>query len=404
MAKYNLLFVGPWPPPFGGIASNLYVLLPAIKIKGYNVTTLSYTESVDEISKQEMGVNNIYFSPVSFFKRNTFSVLGNAIRGLKHQKGLSVKRFIRAVTIAERINEIVEQEDISFIFTYDNDQLHLSPFIKRKNKSPRIFCSIYGAFFLTPDIYLKEKKFLRHAVRHTDKILSCSRYCADSGKEFLGIDYPTKVIYNNVDEILFNPKNDGHNIREKYNIPENAIVLMTMGRIGVDMGIDFLIREIDGITSIDKNLIVFFVGARAELCDSVELLAKSNSQVRFAFSIPIEEKHYFFAACDIFTAPTKDKHACMGIANIEAMMSGKAVIASRSGGHPETIEDNVSGILVPFENGKLSAEFYIEKLNILVKNPQIRNEYGEQGRKRALKLFTNDQIVEEHLDIIREFS
>lgn len=404
MNNQNLLFVGPWPPPFGGIASNLYELLPAIKSKGYNVITLSYTEADEEISKQEMGVSNIYFSPTSFFKKNTFSVLRSAIRGLKHRKGLTLQRFIRAVAIAERVNRIVDEENISFIFTYDNDQLHLSPFIRRRDKSPRVFSTIYGAFFLNPAVYENEKRFLRHAVNHSDKIMSCSRYCADSGKEFLGMDYPTKVIYNNVDEILYNPENDGTEIRKRYNIPEDAVVLMTMGRIGVDMGIDFLIREIDSITKIDKNLVVFFVGARAELCDAVEELAKSNSQVRFAFSIPFEEKPYFFAACDIFTAPTKDKHACMGIANIEAMMSGKAVIASTSGGHPETIEDTVSGILVPFENGKLNASFYIEKLNILVKSSEVRKQYGEQGRKRALMLFTNEQIVEEHLDIIREFS
>jgi starch synthase len=126
--------------------------------------------------------------------------------------------------------------------------------------------------------------------------------------------------------------------------------------------------------------------------------------VRFAFSIPFEEKPFFFAACDIFTAPTKDKHACMGIANIEAMMSGKAVIASTSGGHPETIEDAVSGILVPFEKGKLNGRFYVEKLTVLVKDPETRKKYGEEGRKRALRLFTNEQIVEEHLDLIREFS
>lgn len=404
MNNRNLLFVGPWPPPFGGIASNLYELLPAIKTKGYNIFTLSYTESEEEISKQEMGVDNIYFSPTAFFKRNTLSILGSAFKGLKHRKGLTIKRFLRAVTVAERVNRIVEKENIAFIFTYDNDQLHLSPFINRIEQSPRIFSTIYGAFFLNPALYFKEKKFLRHAVRHSDKILSCSRYCADSGKHFLGIDYPTKVIYNNVDEVLYKPENDGAEIREKYNIPVDAIVLMTMGRIGVDMGIDFLIREIDSITAIDKNLIMFFVGARAELCDKVEELAQNNSQIRFAFSIPFDEKPYFFAACDIFTAPTKEKHACMGIANIEALMSGKAVIASTSGGHPETIEDNVSGILVPFENGKLNASFYLEKLSLLVKNPEVRRVYGEKGRDRALKLFTNSQIVDEHLDIIREFS
>lgn len=400
----NLLFVGPWPPPFGGIASNLYELLPAIKDKGYNVTTLSYTEEDEEIVRQEMGVDNIYFSPTSFFKKNIVPVLISAVKGIKHRKGLTIKRYMRAVAIAERVNRIVEKQEVSFIFTYDNDQLHLAPFIRRTSNSPRVFSTIYGAFFLNPGVYLNEKKFLRHAVNKSDKILSCSRYCADSGKEFLNMDYPTKVIYNNVDEELYKPDNDGKFIRERYNISDNAVVMMTMGRIGVDMGIDFLIREINAITAIDKNLIVFFVGARAELCEEVEELAKTNSQVRFAFSIPFEEKPYFFAACDIFTAPTKDKHACMGIANIEAMMSGKAVIASTSGGHPETIEDRVSGILVPFNNGRLNAKEYVNKLETLVKDPELRKQFGVEGRKRALRLFTNEQIVEEHLDIIREFS
>jgi alpha-maltose-1-phosphate synthase len=147
----------------------------------------------------------------------------------------------------------------------------------------------------------------------------------------------------------------------------------------------------------------FFVGAKAELCNQVEDVAKENAQVRFAFNIPIEEKHNYFAACDIFTAPTKEKHACMGIANIEAMMSGKAVISSTSGGHPETIEDKVSGILVPFRNGKLDEDIYIKELTTLVKNDIIRNDFGKKGRGRALKLFTNEQIVQEHIDLINEF-
>ena len=176
-----------------------------------------------------------------------------------------------------------------------------------------------------------------------------------------------------------------------------------MGRIGVDMGIDFLLREVERITQIDKRLVVFFVGARAELCEAVEELAKTNDQVRYAFNIPFEDKHFYFAACDIFTAPTKDKHACMGIANIEAMMAGKAVISSTSGGHPETIEDKVSGILVPFNNGKLDGDIYLQELAHLVQDPDLRKAFGKGGRERSLRLFTNEQIVQEHIDLINEF-
>lgn len=405
MQNKNLLFLGPWPPPFGGISSHLYELLPGLVERGYNVISLSFTEDRNEITQIERGVNNIYFSPSAHFNRNKIRILKQALLRKNHRKGLGMKKYIRALTIADRMNVVLNNENIDFVFTYDNDQLHVTPFIEKKEgEKPKIFCSIYGAFFLHPNEYANEKPFLRHAISFAEKVLSCSKYCADSGKEYLNMDYPTQVIYNNVDKDLYKPENDGSAIRKRHGISEEQIVLMLVGRIGVDMGADFLLREIDRLTAIDPNLIVFFVGARAELCDEVERAAQTNSQVRFAFNIPMEEKELYFAACDIFTAPTKEKHACMGIANIEAMMSGKPVISSTSGGHPETIEDGVSGILVSFENGLLNGDKYIEKLTPLVQNPEMRAEYGKRGRERGLRLFTNEQIVQEHLDIIEEYT
>jgi glycosyltransferase involved in cell wall biosynthesis len=403
MSKKNLLFVGPWPPPFGGISSHLYELLPSISNKGYNVFVLSYSESKFESSKIERGVKIFYFSPLIFFRINKLNIIFNSIVSLAKKKGLSLKRYIRAVTIAEKVNRIILQEKIDFLFTYDNEQLHLIPFIKKSTSKPKIFATIYGAFYLNPDFYFPEKRFLRYAVSRVDRILSCSEYCVDSGKKFLEIDYPTKVFYNNVDEVLYHPSNDGGEIRRRYGIQADSIVLMTMGRVGSDMGVDFLLRIGERISSIAPNIVIFFAGAEAELCDEVIKYARSNEKVRFSFNIPFEEKPLFFAACDIFTAPTKERHACMGIANIEAMMSGKAVISSTSGGHSETIEDNVSGILVPFIDGKLDEDFYIESLSLLVKNRLIRNFLGINGRARALKLFTNEQIVREHLNMLGDY-
>jgi glycosyltransferase involved in cell wall biosynthesis len=402
MNKTKLLFLGTWPPPFGGIASHLYELLPGLVEQGYEVITLSYKTVDREIYKTEKGVKNIYFFPISFFKKNTFIVLIRFFQGLNRRVGLSLKRYIRAIIISERINRIIIEENISYVFTYDNDQIHVLPFIK-KDKLSGLFCTIYGAFFLTPEIYKSETSFLRFAIGFADKILSCSMYCAASGKDFLQMDYPIKVIYNNVDKNLYHPLKSGVAIRQRHKIPDNAIVLMTMGRVGVEMGVDFLLRNIDSIVNIDPRLIVFIVGAKADLSSHVEELAKINPQVRYAFDIDFEDKPYYFASCNIFTAPTKEKHACMGIANIEAMMSGKALISSNSGGHPETIEDKVSGILVPFRNGKLNEDIYIEELTTLVKNDEVRNKFGINGRKRALHFFTNEQIVQEHIDLINEF-
>ena len=398
----SLLFVGPWPPPFGGIASHLYELLPGLSENGYKINMLSFSESKQETNFVERGVNINYFSPSAYFFKNFLKILFTCVIKIKHKKDLSLKKYLRAISISEKINQIVDEKTIDFIFTYDNDQIHVIPFISNYNKKIKIFASIYGAFLLNPKLYDREKKFLKYAITFIDKVLSCSQYCVDSAKNFLEINYPTKVFYNNVDKNIYKPNLDGSKIREKYKIAKDSVVLMTMGRIGKDMGIDFLLNNLTKITSISEKLIVFFVGAKSELCDQVILAANLNNQVRYSFDISFEDKPFFFASCDIFTAPTKEKHACMGIANIEAMMSRKPVISSASGGHVETIEDGVSGILIPFHNGKIDSKIYIDNLSSLVNDDTLRNNYAEEGYQRALRLFTNERIVQQHIDFIKE--
>ena len=63
----SLLFIGPWPPPFGGIASHLYELLPGLEQNGYKINILSFSESKQEINFVERGVHVNYFSPSFYF-------------------------------------------------------------------------------------------------------------------------------------------------------------------------------------------------------------------------------------------------------------------------------------------------------------------------------------------------
>ena len=86
------------------------------------------------------------------------------------------------------------------------------------------------------------------------------------------------------------------------------------------------------------------------------------------------------------------------------MMTRKAVISSTSGGHIETIEDGVSGLLVPFDNGIINSKIYLKKLSLLINDNKIRDDFAEKGYERSLNLFTNEKIVQEHIDFIKQNS
>jgi len=76
---------------------------------------------------------------------------------------------------------------------------------------------------------------------------------------------------------------------------------------------------------------------------------------------------------------------------VEAMMTGKPVVATDVGGVKEALAD--TGILVrPREPDELA-----EGIMKLLRHPELRVELGREGRQRALSLFTLDRVLELHL-------
>lgn len=76
---------------------------------------------------------------------------------------------------------------------------------------------------------------------------------------------------------------------------------------------------------------------------------------------------------------------------IEAMMVGLPVVASRVGGVEEAVVDGLTGFLVPPEDEAALAA----ALTRLLRDPDLREAMGREGRRRALELFTERAMVEQ---------
>lgn len=87
--------------------------------------------------------------------------------------------------------------------------------------------------------------------------------------------------------------------------------------------------------------------------------------------------------CDIAVVPSTEPES-FGLVAIEAMASGKPVVAAAHGGLLDVVEDGETGILVPPGDASSLADA-IEKL---ASNKELRRQYGEAGRRRQEKLFS----------------
>lgn len=97
-----------------------------------------------------------------------------------------------------------------------------------------------------------------------------------------------------------------------------------------------------------------------------------------------KEKEESFSEADIFVFPTLNE--TFGLVNLEAMQFSLPIVSTFEGGIPDVVEDGTTGFLVEKNNASALAE----KLDILIKNPELCREMGRKGREKFEKYYTMD--------------
>jgi glycosyltransferase involved in cell wall biosynthesis len=397
----KLLFVGPYPPPYGGIASHLKDLLPRLQTAGYEIISLTWSPS--ERADRDNGMKNIYTSPNAFFLKHILRILYNSILCYKYMHKMSLREILRIVNKALIIKKIYQDESISTIFIYDNQNGYVIPILrKRLGFDGTISFMIFGDYYLHPEEYRDNSDYVIESLQGSDYLLASSQHCANSISNVLGYDLPVRVIYVGVDEQIYSPKVSGDLLRSELSIPQSGTVILFLGRLVKEMGLDFLLENIQDILDIDERVYVIIAGAKGNLGELVLDVAKKNDRVKYCPDIAFEQKAQFYRASDILMAPSMENHACMGVSIKEAMSCEIPVIASTSGGIPEAVEDGINGYLIPIESGKLVKNEFYARITRLVQDKELRINMGHEGRDKVLQVFTNKKTVEKYLLLLKQ--
>jgi glycosyltransferase involved in cell wall biosynthesis len=395
----RILFIGPYPPPFGGIASHLHELLPELVKNGYEINCLDRSPKTEKITTS--GITVIRINLRDYLKKHIFQIIHSYLKFTYINKTIKWAEALRNINFAHAIIKIVRARKIEAIFIYEENAMVIPILRKKLGKSTPIGLMIFGEYYSKQNDYVKIKEYMHKVFNNSDVILSSSRFCGNSIKNIFGFEFPVKVVYVGVNEMVYNPLNDGSKIRTELGIPQNAIVFLFLGRMMSEMGLDFLLNVSERLLSLNKDVYLIIAGAKDDLSFLAKDLSEREHRVKYCLNIPIDKKPHFYSACDIFLAPSKEDHACMGVSIKEAMFCAKPVIASTSGGIPEAIEDDVNGYLIPFLNGELDEKKFLHVAKSLVDNPPLRKNMGNKGREKALHLFTNRQTTNHYLEIIK---
>lgn len=175
---------------------------------------------------------------------------------------------------------------------------------------------------------------------------------------------------------------------------DGKIVLLTVGRLVKRKGVDQVIRALENMSDDQADKLVYFVaGAGPEEKNLKKLVPKSwRDKIRFLEEINDREKWEMYQLCDIFIMPARNingDYEGFGISYLEANICGKPVIAGRSGGVSDAVEDGLNGLMVDPEDSAEIAQAIIR----LAGDEQLRLVLGEQGRKRAAEQFNWEKLA-----------
>jgi glycosyltransferase involved in cell wall biosynthesis len=399
----KILFFGSYPPPYGGISSLLFELMPALINEGYEVVSLSPSQRSGDQTNGRM--RNIFFNPKGYFLRRFIALSLKCIMNYRMVRALGLRETAIVMTYTEKTLVTIREERVDALFVFSVEAGYMIPLLRKKlgNGFP-IALEIFGSIYERPEFFKKISAYLKSIFSGSNRILSSSQYCASSVKNVLDLDFPTEVIYSGVDTASFHPRNDGSELRRELNIPSDYIVFLFLARMIPDMGLDFLLSVAKRVIRLDPKCCLIVAGATGNLTDAATELSEEEQRITVCPDIPFSRKPEYLAMCDILLAPTKDKRACMGLSIKESMASGKPAIASDSGGIHEAVLDGETGYLIPINNGSLDEDLFMARAELLLKNGELREEMGVAARRVTLDLFSLESMVSSYLNIIRSES
>jgi glycosyltransferase involved in cell wall biosynthesis len=193
--------------------------------------------------------------------------------------------------------------------------------------------------------------------------------------------------------------------RQEFGIPEDALVVATIGRFQRGKGQHLFIEAAAAIRSERPDARFIIVGDTAlglepeyktQLASLVSYHGLSGSVI---FTGWRNDVRTILTQVDVLVHPATAPES-FGLVVVEAFLQGKPVIASRQGGLTEIVTDGETGFLIPPGDVRVLAD----KILLLLQDETLRWRMGARGRAAVLERFTMTRMIAElersYLDVL----
>ncbi len=249
--------------------------------------------------------------------------------------------------------------------------------------------------------YLAMKRFVRPFVHH---YIGLSRHIERYLRESVRIPaHDVSQIYNGVDTDRFRPAANGRTrLPDPMFDGEDLIVIGTVGRMErvkdpLTLARAF-VRLTQTVPEMRHRLRLVMVGDGTVKREVVACIEQAGLLGQVWLPGSLNNVHEILRGLDVFVLPSLAE----GISNtiLEAMATGLPVLATRTGGNPELVDDGETGSLVPPADPDALADGMLT----YVRQAAVRLQHGRRARQVAVERFSLAAMVDQYASLYRRFA
>lgn len=390
--RYRILYVQ--KPKTGGTATGLYELVRGLDKTLYEPVVLFYEPSFYSEQFQALGIKVLVLNEASTVNKSAPSKSDMTEGQNRHPWLKASHRALLASRLIIRVARLIKSEAI--------DLVH------HNNNLPKDRYTVIAAWLAgVPQVchirtLAKLSSIERNLARSVNTFIYMSkaieRLYQDSG-------IPAskgKVVYDGFDAGTFEKidRKQVAKLRAEFGLSDRDLVVSNVGRLDSWKGHDYFLEAMAEVIRSQPNAKALIVGEPEsspwnqiyyqKLQKMVLDLKLSNHVIFTGFRADIPR---IMVASDVMVHSSSEPEP-FGRVVVEGMLASCPVVATAAGGVLDSVEDRVTGLLVPTKDAKSMADAILQ----LLQDREKSKAMGQWAQKRAKEYFS----VEQHLASVQQ--
>jgi mannosyltransferase len=253
-----------------------------------------------------------------------------------------------------------------------NDEMIVGLFLKHVLRQP-------WKLVFTSAAQRRHTEFTHWLMRRMDRLIATSEGAAAC------LELPATVIHHGVDTSRFRPAESRAEAWRSARLP-GGFGVGAFGRIRRQKGTDLVVEAMIRLLPKYPDAVLVLTGLitndnKAFAAELERRVAAAGLQDRILFlgERPRDEMPEWFRRVRLYVAPMRNEG--FGITPLEAMASGAAVVATKTGAAVQLVQDGATGVLAEPDD----LDSLVASIEPLLADPGRADEMGRRGRAKALQ-------------------